>query len=362
MRLAVVRDFRAEGWPSMDLCADAAVEHLPAADIAPRFRHVFGRLPHPAGFNVDRLVNRFAVLPLHLARVRGRHTHFHVADHSYAHAVHSLPAGRTGVYCHDLDAFRCLLEPAKDPRPRWFRMLARRVLTGMQKAAVVFHNSLDTRREILRFDLVPESKLVHAPLGVATEFSPAAADAPRLPWLDALAGSPVLLHVGSCIPRKRIDVLLDVAAAVRAQVPGVKLLKVGGEFTPAQRDQLARLNLEPILTHVRDLSRLELATCYRRADLVLVPSDAEGFGLPVIEALACGAAVLASDLPVLREVGDTAVSFAPVADVPAWAAAAIAALTNPAAAPPRNVRIARAAQFTWANHAAILRTAYERLA
>ena len=71
---------------------------------------------------------------------------FHVVDHTYAQLVHALPADRTGVYCHDLDAFRCLLEPAADPRPRWFRALARRILTGMQKAAVVFHNSAPDRR------------------------------------------------------------------------------------------------------------------------------------------------------------------------------------------------------------------------
>jgi glycosyltransferase involved in cell wall biosynthesis len=68
----------------------------------------------------------------------------------------------------------------------------------------------------------------------------------------------------------------------------------------------------------RGLSRQELATIYCRAAVVLVPSLAEGFGLPVIEALACGTPVVASDIPVLREVGFDGVRFCSPADRAEW--------------------------------------------
>ena len=55
----------------------------------------------------------------------------------------------------------------------------------------------------------------------------------------------------------------------------------------------------------------------------MLPSDAEGFGLPIIEALACGAPVIASDLPVLREVGGDAVRYCAVGDVDAWSSAIV---------------------------------------
>ena len=100
------------------------------------------------------------------------------------------------------------------------------------------------------------------------------------------------------------------------------------------------------------LSPAELAAVYRRAALVLVPSDAEGFGLPVIEALAAGTPVLASDLPVLREVGGAAASYAPVADVDAWAERVRELLTERRAAPAhRDARRQRCrqqgTQFSW---------------
>ena len=368
LRLAVVRDFRAEGWPSMDLCADQLLVHLRAAalglvaaDLAPPLRRLAQRLPvvgrRHAAFNADRLINRHLLLPLHLRSCIRRSDLFHVADHSYAHLVHSLPAGRTGVYCHDLDAFRCLTDPAAEPRPRWFRWLAGRVLTGMQKAAVVFYSTGPVREQMLQLGLVDAAKLVHAPYGVAAEFTP---DAPVPVELPVPGDAPYLLHVGGNMPRKRLDVLLDVFAAVRPRVPGLRLVQVGGPWPTPLAERLGRLGGSVL--QVRGLSREQLSELYRRAAAVLVTSEAEGFGLPAIEALACGAAVVASDIPVLREVGGDAVVYCAVGDVPAWAGAVAGLLTDPELAPPRATRLAQAARYSWGEHAQVIGAAYLRLA
>src|SRR5262249_27089452 len=158
----------------------------------------------------------------------------HVLDHSYAQLVHVLPPGRAGVYCHDLDSFRCLFDRAADPRPWWFRAMARRILDGLRKATIIFHNTAAVGEELRRTGGTDPDRLVHAPLGVAPEFSRGSTrGAVALPWLVELDGRPWVLHVGSCIPRKRIDVLLDVVAAVRETVPDLRLVKVGGEWTAA---------------------------------------------------------------------------------------------------------------------------------
>jgi glycosyltransferase involved in cell wall biosynthesis len=176
-----------------------------------------------------------------------------------------------------------------------------------------------------------------------------------------LAEAPFLLHVGSCIPRKRIDVLLDVFAAVRARLPGLYLVKVGGPWSPDQADQLRRLGLAGAVVQLTGLSRGQIAALYRRAAVVLLPSEDEGFGLPVIEALACGAAVVASDLPALREVGGEAVVYCRVADIEAWAGA-VCRLLGGRDEPARRNRLERAAGFTWAAHARVVLGAYRRLA
>ncbi len=234
----------------------------------------------------------------------------------------------------------------------------------MQKAAVVFHNTDAVGEQIKRAGLVHPDRLVLAPLGVASEFT---ADSPRppnpspWPWLAELGGQHWVLHVGTCIPRKRIDVLLDVCAEVRKTFPDLRLVKVSGEWTAAQRDQIDRLGLAGAITHVGGLARAELAEVYRRATVVLMPSEAEGFGLPVIEALACGAAVVASDIPAMREAGGPAAVYAPVGDVEAWSDLVAKLLADPAAAPPRCDRLAWAARFSWATHAETIARAYHRL-
>jgi glycosyltransferase involved in cell wall biosynthesis len=354
----------------MDLCADQLLAHLPAAapgvlasDVDPPFRRRFTLLPvigrRNGAFNADRLLNRHVFLSRVVRRQSSAFDLFHIADHSYAHLVHALTPGRAGVYCHDLDAFRCLLEPAADPRPWWFRRIARRILTGLRRAAVVFYSTGAVRDQFLRHELVDPARLVHAPYGVAEEFTPAAAGGGGPP--AGVPDGPYVLHVGTNTPRKRLDVLLDVFAAVRGRVPGLRLVQVGGPWPPDLAARIDRLKVADAVTQVRGLTRGQLADLYRRAEAVLVPSEAEGFGLPVIEALACGAAVVATDLPVLREVGGDAVVFRPVAAVEAWADAVAAVLTDPAFAPPRDTRLTRAARYSWHEHARVIAQAYLNL-
>jgi glycosyltransferase involved in cell wall biosynthesis len=365
-RLALLFDYAEEGWPSMDLSAEMLLRGLAdpalglhAERVCPPFRHRATRVPllgrRGAAFNADRVLNRFRDYPRHVRRIRSDFDLFHVCDHSYAQLVHELPVERCGVYCHDLDAFRCLLEPPREPRPRWFRALARRCLGGLQKAAVVFHSTLAVRRQIEAHGLVDPARLVHAPYGIADEFHPdtEGATPPR--------DGPFLLHVGSCIPRKRIDVLLDVFAALRSRFPGLRLVKVGAAWSPAQQAQIERLGLAGVVVPYNNLARAEVAALYRSASVVLLPSEAEGFGLPVIEALACGAVVVASDLPVLREVGGPAAVYCPVGDVAAWAEVVSRVLTDLRSAPLRPDRLAWARRFSWAAHARTVAEAYQRL-
>lgn len=368
--LAILFDFPEEGWPSMDLAASMLLEaadrvggpDLSVTRVCPPFLRVASRLAvtrhRRAAFNADRLLNRMWLYPRQAARVRNRFDLFHVADHSYAQLVHALPAERTGVYCHDLDTFRSLLEPEREPHSAWFRVVARRVLSGLRRAAIVFYSTSSVRGEIERHQLVDPTRLVHAPLGTAPEFRTAAGS--EVPPRGLRSGG-YLLNVGSCIPRKRIDVLLRVFAEVRAGLPELGLVQVGGTFSPEQCRLLERLGLADGVLQLPSISRSELAVFYRCAAAVLQPSEAEGFGLPMIEALACGAVVVASDIPVLREVGGEAALYCPVGDVASWTERIRLLLSGAAPAPPLSIRLDRAARYSWDAHARIVLDAYRSL-
>lgn len=361
-RLAILCDFHEEGWPSMDLVADelhAAIhEQTPtifdSVKLRPIMRRRFAFLSRSgtrqAAHKLDRFAGRFVDYRFYGRSISRQYDMFHVTDHSYGHLVHVLPACRTGVYCHDLDAFRCLVEPDRDPRPIWYRRLATHVLRGLQKASVVFYNSEAVRNEILEHALVPAGSLVHAPLGVAAEYVPGC--------IEKLIPGPYLLHVGSCAPRKRVDVLLDVFSRVHRDRPDLLLVHVGAPFTDTFERRIDSLGIRSAVVALTGLSRERVAALYGNAKLVLLPSDAEGFCLPVIEALACGARVVASDIPVLREVGGDALTYCPPGNIDTWVETVRGLVDAPSRGPDREIRLAQASRYSWARHARIIVDAY----
>jgi glycosyltransferase involved in cell wall biosynthesis len=365
-RLAVICDLLEEEWPSMDLVTDSLLDQLRRTGlvepicIRPSMKRRFSRLSGSRwSSNADRFLNRFVDYPVHLRAQRAGFDAFHVGDHSYAQLVHLLPGERTGVYCHDLDTFACILEPARNPRPHWFRRMVRHILRGFEKAAIIFHSTNAIRRLIEKHMLVDPARLILAPYGIADEYGPEAALDSSLAIVPS--GLRFLLHVGSCVPRKRIDVLLAVFAELRAHEPLLRLVQVGGEWSAEQSRQIEQLDLGDSISQVRGIERKALAGLYRRAALVLMPSEREGFCMPAVEALACGAIVVASAIPVIEEVAADAGVFCPTGDVPRWVETTIRLLRDPGLAPSRQARLARARHYSWQEQARIVGEAYLRL-
>jgi len=365
--LAVIFDFKEEGWLSMDFCAEMLLTQLQqdpqlnVEAILPRYQRILTGIPwlgqkRPI-LAVDQTYNRFWVYPQTLKAIRNRFDFFHICDHSYAHLVHDLPAERTGVFCHDIDAFLSLVEPEKYPQSRRYNMTQRRVLTGLQKAAVVFYTTDQVRQQIEHYQLVDPKRLVQAPLGIAPEFTPVGEPVS----LPALGAGPFVLSVSSNQARKRLDILIEVFAGLRAQYPELRLVRVGNDWPPKLQERIQQLGLADAIIRLHGLSRAQLAELYRRAAVTLVTSEAEGFGLPVIEALACGSPVVASAIPVLQEVGGNAVLYCPLEDIPHWVATIQDYLTNPEHYPSQTQRLQRAARYSWASHAQTIQQNYGRL-
>jgi glycosyltransferase involved in cell wall biosynthesis len=336
------------------------------------------------------LFNRFWDYPRLVRRIRNAFDLFHVVDHSYGQLVHQLRPERTIVTCHDLDTFRCLLNPEQEARSIFFKTMMRRTLSGFSKAGFVACDSEGTRDELLAHKLFEPERLAVVRNGVHPSCS-----AEGNPLADASAADEILkaegraqkaedkgqrseqgsqgsdrsielLHVGTTIPRKRIDVLLRVFAQVKANFPSARLLRVGGEFTPEQEELANQLRVRDSIVVLPRVERDVLAAVYRRAALVLLPSEREGFGLPVVEAMACGTPVVASDLPVLREAGGDAAQYCRLADIEAWANAVNQLLNerngSPAAWTERKTRsTSQAARFSWAEYALAMVDIYERV-
>ena len=140
------------------------------------------------------------------------------------------------------------------------------------------------------------------------------------------AGTPrrYCLHVGTVEPRKNLPALLAAWRLLRAAgdepPPLVLAGQLGWKSEGLARDIRAAAD-EGWLLHFGYVGTDELVALYRGAAVVALPSWYEGFGLPVVEAMALGAPVLLSDIPVFHEVAGDAALYAPPADPAAWAAA-----------------------------------------
>ena len=373
VRLAVIHDLSEEGWPSMDQMGHLVATRVPRESphiettvVRPAMVRLASRLPLDPGRRLllaDRIVNRTVLYPRFLRRhVAGRFSLYHVVDHSYAHLVHELPHASTIVTCHDADAFRCLVSPADEPRGRLFKAMAGRVLSGLRKAAIVVCGSQATARELARHGLVPEERLRVVPNGIDPEFVREPSAVAR-EWAAARlargGGAVDLLHVGSDIPRKRVDRLLEIVAAVQATGRPVRLIRVGAAMTDAHKRQARRLDLRVLELPFLDPDVLHAV--YDRCSVLLLPSDREGFGLPVLEAFAAGRPAVVSDIPALREVSGGLARWVAPDDVRGWVAAIQQALQPHDAAAGEYARRAHAAALTWDAHARALLPIYEEV-
>jgi glycosyltransferase involved in cell wall biosynthesis len=239
-----------------------------------------------------------------------------------------------------------------------------RVVAGQAvgRARVVCVDSECTRRDVLELLHAPPGKVHVVPLGIAPELTPPAREAAAA-W-RAARGLPehYVLYVGARRRHKNLSLLLEAWRRMNAaQRP--PLVLSGGPW--AADDPLAREAASlGVATSVHFAGEpkddRELALLYGAAGLYVQPSLYEGFGLPPLEAMACGTPVLSSDAGSLREVCGGAATLLPPRDPDAWAARVLDLLGD---ATGRRARvaggIAHAATFRWERTARLTRAAYD---
>jgi glycosyltransferase involved in cell wall biosynthesis len=215
---------------------------------------------------------------------------------------------------------------------------------SLRRAAAVVTPS-EAVADQVREAYAPRVPVVAVPHGVDDAWR--TAEPLALPLRRALGLPPAyLLFVGTLEPRKDVATLV---AAHRLLPDAPPLVLVGPPGWGAQVDTTGCVTpgyLEP------DVLRSVVAS----ASALVLPSRDEGFGLPLLEALAAGTPVVASDLPVLREVGGDVVTYAPAGDPDGLAAAIAGVLADPGAPGHRRER---ATGFTWARAAEATRAVYE---
>lgn len=211
------------------------------------------------------------------------------------------------------------------------------VRRSVARAAVVCTPSEAVAQQVTHRLNIPAERIVVTALGVDSAWSRAG---PPSPVLRATLGLPphYLLFVGAAQPRKGLDVLLN----AHASQPDLAPLVLAG---PAGWGPTLRTSSR--VHTVGYLNEADLRCVVTGAAALVVPSRDEGFGLPVLEAMAAGVPVVCSDLPALREVAGELATFVPPGDCAALATA-LANVdgigSDPVGAAARQ---AHAARYTW---------------
>lgn len=251
----------------------------------------------------------------------------------------------TVVTVHDL-SFALFPEFFRGPNAAYLRLFTH---LACRRAAAVIAVSENTRADVMRLYGVPGGRVTAIPHGVSPVFKPRSPE--EIARFKQERGLPdhLILFLGTLEPRKNLVNLLEAFARLSPPFPA-RLALAGGKgwyYEPILA-AVERLGLKDQVIWPGYIPAGELPLWYNAADVFAFPSRYEGFGMPVLEAMACGTPVVTSTAACLPEVaGDAALAAAPD-DVDGLSEALRRALTDSALRDDlRRKGLARAARFTW---------------
>ncbi len=269
-------------------------------------------------------LDKYVVFPLVLSlrrrnrNINNSNTRFHICDHSNAPYLQYLPANRTSITCHDVIAIRDGLGYTKSRQPvsKLGKFLQSWILNSLKRSrsiAFVSHITFDQFRQLVP-DIASTSKrwqVIHNSYNADFERMDLNEARDILSRWGISAAIPFLLHVGSDLPRKNRKLLLDMLKVLEMH-GSLNVCFAGESLNEDSFTYADSLGLKNRIFQVVKPDHQTLVALYSLCSAFVFPSLFEGFGWPVIEAQACGAPVIASNVPPMPEVsGGAALHFDP---------------------------------------------------
>ena len=233
---------------------------------------------------------------------------FHVCDHSNSPYLKYLPYKRSSITCHDVLAIRGALgyADAYCPASSFGKILQNWILSNLSKANAIACVSNLTYNQLL--ELLPPNvsvnknwTVIHNAFNAEYKPMPASESAILLTQAGIDINIPFLLHVGSALPRKNRRMLVEMIAELQNRWQGNVC------FAGQPIDSTLQKHIDEQMVSDRVISVIKpdhktLTALYSCCTAFVFPSFSEGFGWPLIEAQACGAPVIASNIEPMPEV------------------------------------------------------------
>lgn len=237
-------------------------------------------------------------------KYRKQNSFFHICDHSNAPYLAVLPKNRSGITCHDVLAIRGAMgfEDAYCPASKTGIILQKWILKNLKNAnrlTAVSQFTLDQLQELAGVN--SNWKVIHNAFNANFYPMPVDEQVQHLNKLGIKTNQKFLLHIGSSLPRKNRKMLVRMLNEVRDKWDGA-ICFAGQPVSDKLRKTIEKYGLGNRIISIVKPSHLELVALYSACSAFVFPSYSEGFGWPVIEAQACGAPVLASNITPMLEV------------------------------------------------------------
>ncbi len=225
----------------------------------------------------------------------------HVADMGLGHVVPGVRGARTVVTCHDVMPF---IVPGfyGSRRDRLFaKALLREPVRGMLRANRLITVSQCSANDISKALGVDPERITVVGVPISHEYGPRSEPETQLASEGiCLAPGPKIMSIGDSARYKNLELLIRALAL--PELAGVQLIRVGGRLTAEQVAVAREVGVLERIRHLGTITREAVINLYSLCDVVAQPSLYEGFGMPVAEAMACGAPVVCSDGGSLPEV------------------------------------------------------------
>ena len=233
-----------------------------------------------------------------------------------------------------------------------------------RRAGAIITVSEATKRDLVRLYGVPEARITVVHEAAASHFTPPTQQHIARVRDRYCLPERYMLRVGTIEPRKNLERLLEALLQLQRIEPCARLVIVGskGWLTEGFFRRLQALGLEKSVQLTGRVPDADLPAVYGAAMLLVEPSLYEGFGLPLLEAMACGTPVVCSNTSSLPEVGGDAARYFDPHDSQAIAAAVHEVWRNDDLRDAmRQVGLTRAARFSWERAATETTAVYQRV-
>lgn len=275
-------------------------------------------------------------------------------DIDLVHQTFYLPGffSRFGRLPKALTLFDMIPEKTNSNRKLWNPHFMKRFV--LPKADVLFSISESSTKDMLS-EYGIKKEVITTYLGVGAEYQP---DLPALAWLP----EKYFLFVGNRDGYKDCELTIRSFARISSQIPGVTLLLVGGgPLKTSEKELIDGLGITGSVAQ-RSVSALELPNVYSNAVGLIYPSRYEGFGLPLVEAMASAIPVLSSETPINTEIAGDCATYFPVGDEVRLGELMHRLVCNQASFQDK-IRSgeSRAKDFTWENCAELTAIEYRRV-